>query len=155
MRLCGSRGTYAAAGFGAEEIAGYDVVAAGGSRQMGAVTVTAVGLPHDAAEPLAFVVSVQGVSLGHATDFGQVSRGMVEAFRSCDALLMESNYDPGMLRDGPYPARPRTGTARSSSASSDPDHSRGRAIVRVNDPPWNRQNYPLLPSRPLRRTTTP
>jgi phosphoribosyl 1,2-cyclic phosphodiesterase len=103
VRLCGSRGTYAAAGFGAEEIAGYDVVAAGGSRQMGAVTVTAVGLPHDAAEPLAFVVSVQGVSLGHATDFGQVSRGMVEAFRSCDALLMESNYDPGMLRDGPYP----------------------------------------------------
>ena len=28
---------------------------------------------------------------------------MVEAFRPCDALLMESNYDAAMLRDGPYP----------------------------------------------------
>jgi phosphoribosyl 1,2-cyclic phosphodiesterase len=25
------------------------------------------------------------------------------AFSSCDALLIESNYDPGLLRDGPYP----------------------------------------------------
>src|SRR6185295_4285031 len=40
---------------------------------------------------------------GHATDFGQVTRTMVEAFRPCDALLMESNYDAAMLRDGPYP----------------------------------------------------
>jgi phosphoribosyl 1,2-cyclic phosphodiesterase len=103
VRLCGSRGTYAAAGFGAIEIAGYDVVAAGGSRQLGTVTVTAVGLPHDAAEPLAFVVSAKGRSLGHATDFGQVSRALTLAFRSCDALLLESNYDPAMLRDGPYP----------------------------------------------------
>jgi phosphoribosyl 1,2-cyclic phosphodiesterase len=103
VRLCGSRGTYAAAGFGAEEIAGYDTIAAGATRTVGALTVTAVGLPHDAAEPLAFVVRGEGASLGHATDFGHVGRALVEAFRACDALLMESNYDPGMLRDGPYP----------------------------------------------------
>lgn len=103
VRLAGSRGTYAAAGFGAVEIAGYDVLAAGATRRVGALTVTAVALPHDAAEPLAFVVAADGASLGHATDFGQVSRTMVEAFRPCDALLMESNYDAAMLRDGPYP----------------------------------------------------
>jgi phosphoribosyl 1,2-cyclic phosphodiesterase len=28
---------------------------------------------------------------------------VVEAFRGCDALLVESNYDPDMLRRGPYP----------------------------------------------------
>ena len=103
VRLAGSRGTYAAAGFGAVEIAGYDVLVAGATRRVGALTVTAVALPHDAAEPLAFVVAADGASLGHATDFGQVSRTMVEAFRPCDALLMESNYDAAMLRDGPYP----------------------------------------------------
>jgi len=43
------------------------------------------------------------VSLGHATDLGHVSRDVVEAFRDCDAILIESNYDPAMLRDGPYP----------------------------------------------------
>jgi phosphoribosyl 1,2-cyclic phosphodiesterase len=103
VRLCGSRGTYAAAGFGAEEIAGYDVLAAAAPRRVGALTVRGVSIPHDAAEPLAFVVSAGGVSLGHATDLGHVNRGLVEAFRGCDALLLESNYDPDMLRGGPYP----------------------------------------------------
>jgi phosphoribosyl 1,2-cyclic phosphodiesterase len=103
VRLCGSRGTYAAAAFGAEDIAGYDVIAAGGTRTFGALTVTAVGVPHDAAEPLAFVVAGGGATLGHATDFGHVGKALAEAFRPCDALLVESNYDPGMLRDGPYP----------------------------------------------------
>ena len=103
VRLAGSRGTYAAAGFGAVEIAGYDVLSAGSTRHVRTLAVTAFALPHDAAEPLAFVVAADGQSLGHATDFGQVSRTMVEAFRPCDALLMESNYDAAMLRDGPYP----------------------------------------------------
>jgi len=103
VRLCGSRGTYAAAGFGAADIAGYDVIAAGATRRLGPLAVTAVPLPHDAAEPLAFVVNAHGATFGHATDFGQISRTMVEAFAGCDALLLESNYDPAMLRDGPYP----------------------------------------------------
>jgi phosphoribosyl 1,2-cyclic phosphodiesterase len=41
--------------------------------------------------------------LGHATDLGHVSRGVVAAFRHCDAILLESNHDPAMLRGGPYP----------------------------------------------------
>jgi len=80
VRLCGSRGTYAAAGLGAEDIAGYDP-----------------------AGPLAFVVQGDGCSLAHATDFGHVNRGVADGFRDCDAVLIESNYDPAMLRDGPYP----------------------------------------------------
>jgi phosphoribosyl 1,2-cyclic phosphodiesterase len=103
VRLAGTRGTYAAAGFGAEDIAGYDVLEAGVPRSLGALTVTGVAIPHDAAEPLAFLVAAGEVRLGHATDFGHVNRGVVDAFRGCDALLMESNYDPDMLRRGPYP----------------------------------------------------
>jgi phosphoribosyl 1,2-cyclic phosphodiesterase len=103
VRLAGTRGTYAAAGFGAEDIAGYDVLEAGVPRALGALTITGIRIPHDAAEPLAFVVAAGEVSLGHATDFGHVSRGVIDAFRGCDALMMESNYDPDMLRRGPYP----------------------------------------------------
>jgi phosphoribosyl 1,2-cyclic phosphodiesterase len=102
-RLSGSRGTYAAAGLGAAEIAGYDVLEPGSARSVGSLTITGVRVPHDAAAPLAFAVSWKGVCLGHATDFGHFARGLVEAFRGCDAVLVESNYDPGMLRDGPYP----------------------------------------------------
>jgi phosphoribosyl 1,2-cyclic phosphodiesterase len=103
MRICGSRGTYAAAGFGAEEIPGYDVVAAGAAFVIGDATVTAVAVPHDAAEPLAFVISCGGERLGHVTDIGHIGRGLVESLRFCDAVLIESNYDPAMLRDGAYP----------------------------------------------------
>jgi phosphoribosyl 1,2-cyclic phosphodiesterase len=103
MKLCGSRGTYAAAGFGAEDIPGYEVMQAGATVTVADVTVTAVAAPHDAAEPLAFVVSAGTLSLGHVTDIGHLSRGLVEALRRCDALLMESNYDPALLRDGAYP----------------------------------------------------
>jgi phosphoribosyl 1,2-cyclic phosphodiesterase len=62
-----------------------------------------VAVPHDAAGPVAFVVSAGGAVLGHATDVGHVHRGLVEALRGCSVLLVESNYDPAMLRDGPYP----------------------------------------------------
>jgi phosphoribosyl 1,2-cyclic phosphodiesterase len=62
-----------------------------------------VPVPHDAAEPVAFVVACNGHRLGHATDLGHLTRGLVQAFRECDAVLVESNYDPAMLRDGPYP----------------------------------------------------
>ena len=103
VRLVGTRGTYAAAGFGAEDIAGYDILDGGAARILGALTITGIPIPHDAAEPLAFVVAAGGASLGHATDFGHVSRGVIDAFRGCDALLIESNYDPDMLRRGPYP----------------------------------------------------
>ena len=34
---------------------------------------------------------------------GTWAAGLVEALRGCDAVLVESNYDPAMLRDGPYP----------------------------------------------------
>jgi len=103
VRLCGSKGTYAAAGLGALEIEGYDVLEPGVPKQVGSLTVEGVPVPHDAAGPLAFVVTCEGRSLGHATDFGHVGRALAQAFRRCDAVLMESNYDPDMLRDGPYP----------------------------------------------------
>lgn len=103
VRLCGTRGTYAALGLGAQEIAGYDVLEPGMQRRVGSLTVTAVRVPHDAASPVAFVVSFEDVSFGHATDLGQVSRSVVESFEGCQAVLLESNYDPDMLRDGPYP----------------------------------------------------
>ena len=103
VRLMGSRGTYAAAGLGDSAIAGYDVLEPGVPHAIGALTVTGIAIPHDAAGPLAFVTTAGGCTLGHATDFGHVSAGFVAGFRECDAVLIESNYDPGMLREGPYP----------------------------------------------------
>jgi phosphoribosyl 1,2-cyclic phosphodiesterase len=104
VRLMGSRGTCAALGLGeGADIAGYDVLEPGKPREVGALTVRPLPVPHDAAGPLAFILTCGDVSIGHATDLGHLQRGLVEAFRGCDAVLIESNYDPGLLRDGNYP----------------------------------------------------
>jgi phosphoribosyl 1,2-cyclic phosphodiesterase len=103
MPLAGSRGTYAAAGLGAEDLPGYVVLRAEEPQSFGSLKVECVPMPHDAAGPAAFVVSANGSSLGHATDLGHVSAPVARAFRRCRAVLIESNYDPSLLRDGPYP----------------------------------------------------
>ena len=101
--LAGTRGTFRAAGLADAKLPAWAELTPGETRTIRRLSVKAVAVPHDAASPLAFVVSVGEVSLGHATDLGHLSRGLVEAFRACCALLVESNYDPALLRDGPYP----------------------------------------------------
>jgi phosphoribosyl 1,2-cyclic phosphodiesterase len=98
-----TRGTFRAAGLARARLPRGIEIVPGETRTIRKLAVRAVAVPHDAASPVAFVVSVGAVSLGHATDLGHVSRGLVDAVRRCDALLVESNYDPTMLRDGPYP----------------------------------------------------
>ncbi len=101
--LAGTRGTFLAAGWEGARLAAYVTISAGETRTIRKLTVKALPVPHDAAGPLAFLVSCGGVSLGHATDLGHLGRKLVSVFQGCDALLVESNYDPAMLRDGPYP----------------------------------------------------
>ena len=98
-----THGTFRAAGFAEAKLPAWETIAPGETRTIRRLTLRAVAVPHDAASPLAFVVSTGAVSFGHATDLGHLGRGLVEAFRACDVVLVESNYDPAMLRDGPYP----------------------------------------------------
>jgi phosphoribosyl 1,2-cyclic phosphodiesterase len=103
MPLAGTRGTWQAAGFGAEDLPGYECLEPGETLLLGGLEVQTVAVPHDAAGPVAFVISAGGATFGHATDLGHVGPGLVQAFHGCHAVLIESNYDPAMLRDGPYP----------------------------------------------------
>lgn len=103
VRIVASRGTYAAAGLGAEELPGFDVLEPERPLAVGGLRVLGCAVPHDAAGPLAFVVSSNGSRFGHATDLGHVNPALTAAFRDCDAILIESNYDPTLLGGGPYP----------------------------------------------------
>jgi phosphoribosyl 1,2-cyclic phosphodiesterase len=103
VRIAGTRGTYAAAGLGAATLPGYEVLRPGTLVRFGALEVEVFATPHDAAEPVGFVVAGAEGVLGHVTDLGHVNPALTRAFARCSALLIESNYDPGLLRDGPYP----------------------------------------------------
>jgi phosphoribosyl 1,2-cyclic phosphodiesterase len=68
--------------------------------------LTLVPVPHDAAAPVAIVVedARSGQRVGVATDLGAIPAGFGTVFRDLDILVLESNHDSGLLRDGPYPA---------------------------------------------------
>ena len=69
----------------------------------GEVRVETIPTPHDAVDGVAFVIDDGRHRLGIMTDFGHVFAGLAGALASCDAAVLESNYDAAMLADGPYP----------------------------------------------------
>jgi phosphoribosyl 1,2-cyclic phosphodiesterase len=58
---------------------------------------------HDTADPVGFVVSDGIHALCCCTDTGRVTGLIRQWARKCQALVLEANYDPQMLADGPYP----------------------------------------------------
>lgn len=79
--------------------------AAGERWQDSGVEVEFVAVSHDAAEPCGFVVDDGNLRAAIFTDLGYVSETVIEAMGSADVVVLESNFDPHMLRFGPYPAR--------------------------------------------------
>lgn len=71
---------------------------------IGRFTVTPFAIPHDAADPVGYLVDVDGVRVGITTDLGHVSPIVRSAWITADVLVVESNHDIDMLRLGPYPA---------------------------------------------------
>jgi len=78
-------------------------IAAGQELRVGALAVTPVALPHDAAEPVGFIVADENGSVGVITDCGHPTPHVAAAFAGCDVLVLETNHDPDLLRTGPYP----------------------------------------------------
>lgn len=62
-------------------------------------------VPHDAREPVQFVVSDGAVRLGVLTDTGQPTPHIAQVLSRVEALVLECNHDLDMLMNGPYPVR--------------------------------------------------
>jgi phosphoribosyl 1,2-cyclic phosphodiesterase len=58
---------------------------------------------HDAADPLGIILSCNGSKLGLITDLGRSTHLVEDKLKGCGGLIMEFNYDPEMLEEGPYP----------------------------------------------------
>lgn len=80
-----------------------EVMRRGECLRFGKLEVEAVSKPHDAADPLSFLVHADERTLGFFTDLGHVDATVAEAIGRCDFLLMEANHDTEMLATGPYP----------------------------------------------------
>ena len=76
---------------------------AGSGFSIGDIAVTPFTIPHDAADPCGFVFTAEGIRLAIATDLGYMPSNVQMHLQRCDVLMLESNHDLEMLRDGPYP----------------------------------------------------
>jgi phosphoribosyl 1,2-cyclic phosphodiesterase len=72
---------------------------------VGALQFELVRVPHDATAPTAVLATAtsSGFRTGIAHDLGAVPNSLRTAFANIDLLLLESNHDEEMLRNGPYP----------------------------------------------------
>lgn len=78
---------------------------AGTNFSIGDISITPFTIPHDAADPCGFVFesAADRVRMAIATDLGYMPPNVKAALKRIDVLLLESNHDLDMLRDGPYP----------------------------------------------------
>lgn len=76
---------------------------AGKPLQIGDISVSPFTIPHDAIDPVGFVFQAEGVRMAVATDLGYIPPNVKAQIKGVDLLLLESNHDLEMLRDGPYP----------------------------------------------------
>lgn len=60
-------------------------------------------VPHDAREPVQFVLGDGQRRLGMLTDIGVTTPHVIDVLSCCDALVLECNHDAQMLASGNYP----------------------------------------------------
>ncbi|MES2176425.1 MAG: MBL fold metallo-hydrolase [Gemmatimonadota bacterium] len=80
-------------------------VQSGESIILSRMTVTTCATPHDATSPIGvrLTSTSSGACAVVCTDIGHASESVRNICKDADILVVESNYDEGMLRDGPYP----------------------------------------------------
>lgn len=67
------------------------------------LTIRPFSITHDSLAPVGFTLSGEQGKIGVATDLGIATRLVAECLQNCRALVIETNHDEELLRDGPYP----------------------------------------------------
>ena len=70
---------------------------------VGDLVVEPFAVPHDAMEPVGFVVSHDGARVAIVTDMGMATSLIRERLRACHAIVLEANHDEQLLLDSPRP----------------------------------------------------
>lgn len=60
-------------------------------------SVRAFHTPHDTPESVGYTVDFGGKKLAVCTDLGKITAEVEQSLLGCEAILLESNYDPAML----------------------------------------------------------
>ena len=88
---------------GLEKIQGWRSFRPGLSFSIGDIQVKPFSVSHDAAEPVGFRFTADGVTGALVTDLGELDSSVTPQLKGCNWLILESNHDEEMLKVGPYP----------------------------------------------------
>lgn len=117
----------------AERLAGDDVIAphlhphpAAFEETLGGMRVRSFATPHDSRASVGYRFEIplengRCFCIGYATDVGYVSEAVERNLCGCNAVVLESNHDPQMLKSGPYPYHLKTRIASRRGHLSNPE----------------------------------
>ena len=71
--------------------------------KIGSLDISPFSIPHDAANPCGFNIYHNKTKISIATDLGHVSPDIYKKLENSSFILLESNYEPEVLRCGKYP----------------------------------------------------
>jgi len=74
----------------------------GDSFELNDVLVETFSIPHDAQDPVGFLLRTHGTNIGFATDLGHVTKLVIERIRTANVLVLEANHDIKMLQECPH-----------------------------------------------------
>ncbi len=71
--------------------------------EIGDLKVSPFSIPHDAANPCGFNIYNNNKKLSIATDIGHMTNSILKCLEESSFILLESNYDPEVLKCSSYP----------------------------------------------------
>ena len=71
--------------------------------KIGDITIESFLIPHDAIEPVGFILSHNNKKIGIVTDIGITTPAIIEKLTGCEIMVIEANYDDDLLNDAPRP----------------------------------------------------
>jgi len=80
--------------------------ATGDAFELADLSIETFSIPHDAQDPVGFLLRTTSGNIGFATDLGHFTRLVGERVRHANVLVLESNHDVKMLQDCPRRAWP-------------------------------------------------
>ena len=79
------------------------VFSTGASFEVGDIVVDTFSIPHDASDPVGFLLRTSGGNIGFLTDLGHATKMVLQRVRAANVLVLEANHDLKMLQDSSRP----------------------------------------------------
>jgi phosphoribosyl 1,2-cyclic phosphodiesterase len=73
--------------------------ATGDSFELNDVAIETFTIPHDAQDPVGFLLRTPACNIGFVTDLGHMTKLVLERIRAANVLVLESNHDVKMLQE--------------------------------------------------------